>query len=941
MDINSLNHFNNAPLRWLRRGVMAAAAVIAATLLIASCGKTRHRATPAERRAADSIVKEATSEDSLRAMYRGFKIAGNKLGCIVALRELGKLQRNESRFDDALKSHSDGLKLAEEVCDTIEMVRAMNNIGTNYRRLGILDVATNYHYRAWKISEECSDTSETTVKNLSVSLNGLGNIYMTTGNYERADSVFRMALQGEKRLRSDIGQAINYANIGSVFEKRGQTDSAWVYYRQSMKFNEAAHSILGVSLCHTNFGSLYEKEGNFDRAIDEYKKAYLLMRASKDEWHALASLLALANIYSETGKEEKAIEQLDKASKIAKRIKSKEHLAEIQNMYYLIYKKRGDWKKALECHVAATEMQDSLVGVKKLNQIQNISLAVERSSQEVKIGEARRRYEAERATRNVSIAVFSFIIILLAGAVAMMLYVLRARARTHRVLKKMSGMREAFFTNITHELRTPLTVILGMSRDIAKDTQLPERTRDMGVVMERQGNSLLTLINQLLDISKVKSAVGRQDWRHGDIAAYIGFIVDAYREHAGRKGVAIEYNTTGNLEMDFVPDFAGKVINNLLSNAIKFTPEGGKIVINVSKDDGNVLISIADTGIGIKQENLAHIFEPFYQEETDCKHIGTGVGLALVKQIIDSVKGSIEVESEVGKGTAFTLRVPSKCVDGKCRELGEYEDMEVPLQEDGDEAVEDSVSPDGDRMKLRCREVYRQPAVGALRCAVRPRRATRTGQGARDCAGHYNNRPDDARHGRPGSMPPRARRRTDKPCADNHRDGEGDGRRPHRGAEGRRRRISLQAVQRGRAARPRGETARATADAAREILADGQRGRGAGGADDRRRQAFPRKDGGCRLPAHGQAQDRCMLACRKTVHEPKATAAQDDCTDGGDTRVIYHDDKDEESQDAARHQAGDDTRGNCRPLRLRPLLRVLPRFQEIQRRFTDTVQARC
>ena len=158
MDINSLNHFNNAPLRWLRHGVMAAAAMIAATLLIASCGKTRHRVTPAERRAADSIVKEATSEDSLRAVYRGFKIAGNKLGCIVALREIGKLQRNESRFDDALKSHSDGLKLAEEACDTIEMVRAMNNIGTSYRRLGILDVATNYHYRAWKISEECSDT---------------------------------------------------------------------------------------------------------------------------------------------------------------------------------------------------------------------------------------------------------------------------------------------------------------------------------------------------------------------------------------------------------------------------------------------------------------------------------------------------------------------------------------------------------------------------------------------------------------------------------------------------------------------------------------------------------------------------------------------------------------------------------------------------------------
>lgn len=707
MGIKSLNHFIKQIIyitaRWCpKRETTVWIAVLFTAVFMFSCSDSQHQITPAERRITDSIVKEVDTEDSLCAMYKRFEREGNKLGSIVVLREIGKRQCNESRFDEALKTHSEGLRLTEMACDTLEMVQALNNIGTNYRRLGMFDLATGYHYRAWKISEEYSDTSEYAEKNRSVSLNGLGNIYMTTGNYERADSAFRMALEGEKRLRSDIGQAINHANIGSIFEKRGQMDSAWVYYKLSMKFNESAHSVLGVSLCHMNFGSLYQREKKYDKAIEEYDKAYLLMRASKDEWHALGSLLALAHIYCDTGREKEALEQLDKAKGIASRIKSKEHLAEIQQQYYLIYKKRGDWKKALDSYVIASEMQDSLVGVKKLNQIQNISLAVERNRQAIKMGEARRQYETERTTRNISIIVFSVIIVLLAGVVVMMLYIIKARTRTHRMLTQMSEMRETFFTNITHELRTPLTLILGLGRDIVNDEKLPENTRGMGKVIEKQGNSLLVLINQLLDISKVKSAVGEPDWRHGDIAAYIGVMVNAYREHAGRKGIMIQYESTGKLEMDFVPDFASKVINNLLSNAVKFTPEGGKITVYVGKSNTRqAVIRVADTGMGIKQENLAHIFEPFYQEEMDCKHLGTGVGLALVRQIIQSIKGTIEVESVVGKGTIFTIHAPLKHGDGGWKELGEIDEIDITLHdEDNNTDVEDSIASDSNRMRL-------------------------------------------------------------------------------------------------------------------------------------------------------------------------------------------------------------------------------------------------
>ena len=119
---------------------------------------------------------------------------------LARLRQEGKAMRNESRFDEALKLHTRGLDLAKEVGDTLEWVKALNNIGTDYRRMSMLDVAQEYHYSAWKLSEDCTDTSFTARKNRVVSLNGLGNIYMTLGNYERADSVLRMALKGEREL---------------------------------------------------------------------------------------------------------------------------------------------------------------------------------------------------------------------------------------------------------------------------------------------------------------------------------------------------------------------------------------------------------------------------------------------------------------------------------------------------------------------------------------------------------------------------------------------------------------------------------------------------------------------------------------------------------------------------------------------------------------------
>lgn len=172
--------------------------LVACLVFLASCNKRVATYNENERKAIDSLVMPVKNIDSLTLLQRQFETSGNKLGSIVALRECGKLLRNESRFEEALNMHSLGQQQAEAIGDTLEWVQALNNVGTDYRRIGVLDVAQDYHYRAWLLSNEHSDTTIAAKKNRVMSLNGLGNIYMTLGNFERADSALRLALMGEK-----------------------------------------------------------------------------------------------------------------------------------------------------------------------------------------------------------------------------------------------------------------------------------------------------------------------------------------------------------------------------------------------------------------------------------------------------------------------------------------------------------------------------------------------------------------------------------------------------------------------------------------------------------------------------------------------------------------------------------------------------------------------
>ena len=577
---------------------------------------------------------------------------------LATLRQQGKKERDASRYDEALRLHIRGLDMARAVGDSSEWIQALNNIATDYRRMGMLDVAQSYHYQALTLCDESSDTTYQMRKNRVKALNGLGNIYLSIYSYDDADSVFRQALEGEHQLGSATGQAINYANLGSIYSARGDDEKALDYYRQSMFYNKKDSNLLGMALCHLYFGNIYERRQQYDLALREYEQSDRMMTDLKDLWHALEPRLALASVYYHTHEDAKALALLDRADATARQINSWEHIVEVHHLYFQLMQRQGRYHEALDHHLIATAYQDSILDNEKLDRIHNIGINIERTRQQKMVDMAQNELQTEKRIRQQSAWLFGLTVILLLAVISALLYVQRMRHRSMEMMREASRLREDFFTNITHEFRTPLTVILGLSRKIRENTEVPQSVSDKASTIERQGNRLLTLVTQLLDISKVKSVIGEPNWQHGNICAQVAMLLETYIDYAANRGVTLKYHYDQAIEMDFVPDYVNKVMSNLVSNALKFTPNGGTISVNLYQRGDRLHIDVSDTGHGISSDKLAHIFEPFYTSGDMGEAKGTGIGLALTQEIISHLNGTITAESQVGKGTTFHIVMP-------------------------------------------------------------------------------------------------------------------------------------------------------------------------------------------------------------------------------------------------------------------------------------------
>jgi len=237
---------------------------------------------------------------------------------------------------------------------------------------------------------------------------------------------------------------------------------------------------------------------------------------------------------------------------------------------------------------------------------------------------------------------------------------------------KANKAKSEFLANISHELRTPLNAILGFSELLAKDTGLSEEQKEKLVIINSSGGHLLSLINDVLDISKIESGKVELGFEIFNLHKLLQEIGDMFKLPAKNAQLHFEVDLASNL-MFFVKADANKlrqILINLLDNALKFTRQGGfslrarTLAVNDSSRNLSLIIEVQDSGHGIPVSEIALIFDPFVQsKQYKCETKGTGLGLAISQSFVKMMKGSLKVVSEVDKGTLFTLEIPLRMVD--------------------------------------------------------------------------------------------------------------------------------------------------------------------------------------------------------------------------------------------------------------------------------------
>jgi two-component system phosphate regulon sensor histidine kinase PhoR len=231
-------------------------------------------------------------------------------------------------------------------------------------------------------------------------------------------------------------------------------------------------------------------------------------------------------------------------------------------------------------------------------------------------------------------------------------------------LKELDQMKTDLMSMVTHEIRTPLATVRGFAQILLKGGIPGEKSKEFLEIINRQSNRLVNLVNDFLDITRIES--GRQAITKAPLSMekLIQNALLDLKPLADDKQISLHFESPSLPIPELLADrnLMEQVLINLLSNAIKYSPKGAEARVALYQENGFVNVDIKDTGLGIPRESIPRLFEKFYRVRCDDRKdiIGTGLGLSLVKQIIDVHSGTIKVESEHGVGSTFTFSIPIK-----------------------------------------------------------------------------------------------------------------------------------------------------------------------------------------------------------------------------------------------------------------------------------------
>ena len=600
---------------------------------------------------------------------------------------MGVKNRNNGQYLIAINLHETALALAKKADNLQKQSIILNNIGVVHRRLDNYEKASDFHMQALKLAESENDSIT-----MAIAINSLGNIQVAIGNLDEASKLFTKSMEIEKQLNNKLGIAINLNNMGNIFQEKGDFIKAKKYYTLSLEVNRLLDNKKGIAICYNDLGNLLQKEGDYDQALAYLQSAFAINQKLKDKNYLAYSYIKLGELYTVTHHNKLALSYLNAGLELSKKINAKNNLVEAYTSLYNIEYNKGRYKKALDYLQLAHQYHDSILNINIRKEIARLQISFESERQALQINSLKQQaaisqleIKRQKTIRVLFMSAFILAIIL----VAFLSFYLFSKSKTNRLLmeknkiiekagveldnyarqllsakkeaEKNSRTKSEFLANMSHEIRTPLNSVIGFSELLRQSITNPKHLTYLKLI-SGSGKSLLMLINDILDLSKIEEEKLEIHYAPVDLTMIIHEIEQIFSPNIIEKGLQFRSHISPSFpkQILFSDIRFRQILFNLVGNAIKFTDKGlVELIIDYDYDEEKQRIEliayVKDTGKGITTANQESVFEAFNQTDIMHVHQGSGLGLTITRRLVKMMNGYISIESYPDTGSILSI----------------------------------------------------------------------------------------------------------------------------------------------------------------------------------------------------------------------------------------------------------------------------------------------
>ena len=558
---------------------------------------------------------------------------------------LGLVDQMDLNFVGARVYFEKALRISEKIDFQKGKLQAYLNLSTE-------QIQNNNPEGARKFLFKASEISQKTNNNLmgGFAYQNLARSYLIEDNIEQALKYTGLAEDVWSQMDYSKGLYFTHLNFSSIYKKSGEPELELSHLHKALYYSEKDNSYSRHHI-YLILGNHYSSNSDYSKAKEYFEKALALSNSIGEE-EIIDLISKLLDLYERDNEIEK-IKQVN--ANAVKFYKSKSNLFTNEAKRWL--EKEINLEKQLEENQVLRKSNTEIISkIKNRNLLVGLLILlvitfVSGGIFQYKASRTKSKLLAQIQNQNEELNRVNEELSLQKETVEVQ--------KEH--LEQLDTMKSAFFTNISHEFRTPLTVINGMTESISGNDKQKN-------LILRNTDNLLKLINQILDLSKLENKSLEVQNVQGDIIKFIRYIIESFHSLSNRNNTIIKLVCKKlNIMMDYDQEKIQHIVSNLLSNAIKHSSSGGQVIVELDKEsirvgDNNkdsLILSVIDKGSGIKESELSKIFDRFYQVDDDVsKAGGTGIGLAFTKELVDLLNGGIEVNSQVGIGSTFTIKLP-------------------------------------------------------------------------------------------------------------------------------------------------------------------------------------------------------------------------------------------------------------------------------------------